>query len=193
MVVGPDYSTDIKDAQFDEVEALLCAAFPMDAEARLVRQLRADGDMLVEIQKPWEGRIGGYYALSRMQAPEGWACLAPMAVQPEWQGGRLAERNPNMDVGGSKDEMYRSPWRFGTRMLQELAAMYEIPLERLPANVPKTIVVLGQPSFYSRYGFSLERAQKLQSPYPLECTLILRHGDDVPEAELIFPAAFSKL
>ena len=175
------------------MDRLLKAAFPTDAEARLVRQLRADGNMLFESRKPWDGKIGGYYALSRMQAPEGWACLAPMAVRPEWQGGRLAERNPNMEVGGPKDEMYRSPWRFGTRMLQELEAMFEIPLERLPANAPETIVVLGKPSFYGRYGFSLERARKLKSPYPLEYTLILRRGEDVPEAELIYPRAFSEV
>lgn len=193
MVVGPDFSTSVNEEHYEEVDRLLKSAFPTDAEARLVRQLRADGDMLLESRKPWNGKTGGYFALSRMYAPEGWACLAPMAVRPEWQGGRLAERNPNMAVGGPKDEMYRSPWRFGTRMLQELAAIYEIPLERLPANVPKTIVVLGKPSFYGRYGFSWQRAQKLKSPCPLESTLILRCGDDVPEAELVYPRALSDL
>lgn len=193
MVVGPDTSNSVKEEHFDEVEKLLKAAFPTDAEARLVRQLRADGDMLYECRKPWDGKIGGYFALSRMQAPEGWACLAPMAVRPEWQGGKLAENNPNMEVGGPKDELYRRPWRFGTRMLRELQALVEIPLERLPASAPKTIVVLGKPSFYGRWGFSQERAQKLRSPYPLKYTLILRHGDDVPEAELIYPRAFSEM
>ncbi|MDC0658156.1 N-acetyltransferase [Leisingera sp. SS27] len=191
MVVGPDFSSSVKEEHFDEVEALLLAAFPTDAEARLVRQLRADGDMLAEFQKPWDGRIGGYYALSRMQAPAGWACLAPMAVRPEWQGGRLAERNPNMEAGGPEDESNRRPWRFGTRMLRELAQCYEMPAEAFEGQLPETIVVLGKPSFYGRYGFSLERAQKLKSPYPLEYTLILRRGDDVPEAELIYPRAFS--
>ncbi|UWQ78142.1 N-acetyltransferase [Leisingera sp. S132] len=191
MVVGPDFSSSVKEEHFDEVEALLLTAFPTDAEARLVRQLRVDGDMLYECRKPWEGKIGGYCALSRMQAPEGWACLAPMAVRPEWQGGRLAENNPNMEVGGPKDELFRSPWRFGTRMLQELESWYELRSERLRKRLPETIVVLGKPSFYGRYGFSRERAQKLKSPYPLDYTLILRRGDDVPEAELIYPRAFS--
>lgn len=192
MVAGPDFSSSVKEEHFEEVDGLLKAAFPTDAEARLVRKLREDGDMLFECRKPWDGKIGGYFALSRMQAPEGWACLAPMAVRPEWQGGKLAEKNPNMEVGGAKDELYRGPWRFGARMLQELQALIEVPPERLPASAPNTIVVLGKPSFYSRYGFSLERAQKLNSPYPLKYTLILRHGGDVPEAELIYPRAFSR-
>jgi putative acetyltransferase len=147
--------------------------------------------MLYEFQKPWMGKIGGYFALSRMQGPEGWACLAPMAVRPEWQGGKLAEANPNMGVGGENDERYRRSWRFGTRMLQHLQLMYEIPSKDLETRLPKAVVVLGNPSFYGRWGFSLDRAQKLRSPYPIEYTLILRRGEDVPEETLIYPRAFS--
>ncbi|KIC35538.1 GNAT family N-acetyltransferase [Leisingera sp. ANG-M7] len=193
MVVGPDTSNSVKEEHFDEVEELLLAAFPTDAEARLVRQLRADGDMLYECRKPWEGKIGGYYALSRMQAPAGWACLAPMAVRPEWQDGKLADSLPKVHAAGVEVKRHRPSFRFGSLMLQQLEAMFEFPLERLPAGVPRTIVVLGKPSFYGRYGFSLERARKLKSPYPLEYTLILRRGDDVPEAELVYPRAFSSL
>ncbi|MEP2718076.1 N-acetyltransferase [Pseudophaeobacter sp.] len=197
MVVGPDTMRDVSAAQYDEVEELLNAAFPTDAEARLVRKLRSDGDMLLEFQKPWEGRIGGYFALSRMQAPAGWACLAPMAVRPEWQGGKLAGGNPNMVVGEAQDEAYRRPWRFGSRMLQQLAGLYEMTLDGLldemPNQLPEAIVVLGEPSFYGRHGFDLARAQKLRSPYPLSHTLILKRGEDVPEQSLIYPAAFAEL
>ncbi|WP_424978593.1 GNAT family N-acetyltransferase [Leisingera sp. S232] len=191
MVVGPDFSSSVKEEHYEDVDALLKAAFPTDAEARLVRQLRADGDMWFECRKPWDGRIGGYFALSRMQAPNGWACLAPMAVRPEWQGGKLAENNPNMEVGGPKDELYRRPWRFGTRMLQELESWYELRSEKVRERLPEAIVVLGNPSFYGRHGFSQQRARRLKSPFPLEYTLILRHGDDVPEGELIYPRAFA--
>ncbi|WP_323784414.1 N-acetyltransferase [Leisingera sp.] len=193
MGIGPDVLTGVTDAHYDGVEALLKAAFPTDAEARLVRQLRADGDMLYEFQTPWEGKIGGYFALSRMRAPEGWACLAPMAVRPEWQGGRLAEGSPDMQVGGPRDEVCRGPWRFGARMLQHLQSCYDAAPAGVQEPLPGTIVVLGKPSFYGRHGFSLARAQKLSSPYPLEYTLILRRGDDTPEAELIYPRAFSAL
>jgi putative acetyltransferase len=141
--------------------------------------------MLYEFQKPWMGKIGGYFALSRMQGPEGGACLAPMAVRPEWQGGKLAEAKPNMGVGGSKDEANCGPWRFGTLMLQHLQAYYDIQTEEIQARLPTAIVVLGKPSFYGRWGFSLEQAQKLRSPYPLEYTLILQRGEEVPEETLI--------
>ncbi len=191
MGVGPDTMRVVTEDQFDEVDALLCAAFPTAAEARLVRRLRADDDMLHEFQTPWAGKIGGYFALSRMQAPYGWACLAPMAVRPEWQGGKLAENNPNMTVRGPQDETYRRPWRIGTRMLQHLQVLYEIPSEMYKARLPETVVVLGNPAFYGRWGFDKTRAQHLISPYPLEHTLILRRGDDIPSETLIYPKAFS--
>ncbi|MEP4036265.1 hypothetical protein [Pseudophaeobacter sp.] len=128
-----------------------------------------------------------------MQGPKGWACLAPMAVRPEWQGGRLAESKPNIQGTGSCDEANRGSWRFGSRMLRELADPYEGAAGELAPQMPEAIVVLGEPSFYGRYGFSLARAQKLHSPYPLSHTLILKRGVDMPEEELVYPAGFASL
>ncbi|MCB6179202.1 hypothetical protein LHP98_13835 [Rhodobacter sp. Har01] len=49
----------------------------------------------------------------------------------------------------------------------------------------------GKPAFHARCGLSLDRAARLQSPCPLDHTLIARPGDDCPEAELVDPAASS--
>ncbi len=191
MGVGPDTMLGVTEDQFDEVDALLRVAFPTDAEARLVRKLREDGDMLHEFQTPWAGKIGGYLALSRMQAPDGWACLAPMAVRPEWQRGKLAEDDTAMMVEGAGGEAHRNPWHIGTRMLQHLKTLYETPPEMYKTQLPEAIVVLGNPAFYGRWGFDKAQAQQLTSPYPLEYTLILRRGDDSPSETLIYPKAFS--
>ena len=78
-------------------------------------------------------------------------------------------------------------------MLRELSGLFDIPSATLQASLPEAIVVLGRPSFYARSGFSLERAQNLISPYPLDHTLILKQGDDAPEDAPIYPAAFSKI
>jgi putative acetyltransferase len=168
----------------DEIEALLVAAFGQPDEAALVRRLRADGDMWVELVKPWNGVIAGYAALSRMQAPAGWACLAPVAVLPRFQRGAAAP-----------DEAQRRHYAIGTRLAGEIA-MIAYSSESLRASgkdVPTTVVVLGEPRFYERAGFSAARAQKLVSPYSIEHTLIARPGDDVPVAQLIYPTAFSSL
>ena len=57
----------------------------------------------------------------------------------------------------------------------------------------KTVVVLGQVEFYEQGEFRAERAANLTSPYPIEHTLLAGPGEDAPEAELIYPAAFSAL
>ncbi|MEZ5715786.1 MAG: N-acetyltransferase [Paracoccaceae bacterium] len=57
----------------------------------------------------------------------------------------------------------------------------------------KTVVVLGEVPFYEKAGFSAARAAKLKTPYPVEHTMLAGPGSDVPEAELVYPAAFSVL
>lgn len=182
MVIGPDTVRKPRRDEFDEIHDLLVAAFDTPAEAKLVRQLRNDGAMAIELVKPWEGNIGAYVALSRMQAPEGWLCLAPIAVRPKWQGGALT-----LSLG------QKQQFRFGSRLLSQLALSHKRGLFAKPFGEDVSIVVLGKPSFYQRAGFSLDRARNLTSPYPLEYTLILRHGEEAPEATLVYPSAFEAL
>ncbi len=149
-------------ADHDAIDALLRAVFPGPEEARLVRALRAAGAIDMELVLPDDAGLAGYLALSRMNAPEGWLCLAPLAIAPEWQGRGL-----------------------GQRLVK--AAL------KLVAIKAQTVVVLGDPAFYARCGFSAARAARLTSPYPIDHTLISRPGDDRPETALRYPAAFDGL
>lgn len=54
----------------------------------------------------------------------------------------------------------------------------------------QTVVVLGDPAFYRRAGFSGWRAGALVSPFPISHTLIARPGRDRPRARLVYAAAF---
>lgn len=159
MVVGPDYMRGLRTGEEDAVEALLHAAFPGPQEAGLVRRLRAEGRIEMEIVLPWQGEIVGYLALSRLLAPQGWLALAPVAIGPAWQGRRL-----------------------GARLVAMTMQLVKIKQQ--------SVVVIGKPSFYARAGFSHQRAAKLRLPYPLEFTGYFGPGVDVPEATLIYPAAF---
>lgn len=181
MVIGPDTTHAAVKIQHPKIDGLLRRAFETDAEANLVKRLRKDGDMWHEMIKPWNGIIGGYAALSRMKSPNGWACLGPVAVHPEFQNGALS---PN-------DEM-RTYWSFGTRLIRELCDFYSFPVSTnmIDRGFPKAIVVLGKKTFYERAGFSSERAQKLISPFPIEHTLIAKAGNDMPEETLVYPDAF---
>lgn len=165
MVSSPDPSRPATPADHRDIDALLRAAFPGADEAELVHQLREGGEMLSEVVTPWHGRIVGYYALSRMRAPAGWACLAPVAVLPAYQNGAQGVH-------------------LGSKLMHDLVTSIR------RSSAIDTVVVLGDPPFYARAGFSLERAARLNSPYPIDHTLILRPGNDRPQAELIYPAAF---
>jgi putative acetyltransferase len=179
MAIGPDVST-MRPSDVEEVDALLRAAFPGPEEAALVRDLRADGAMVSERIVRWQGRIGAYAGISRMVAPEGWFALAPVAVLPESQNGALGRDQPEM----------QPYYRFGTRIVRQTATDYIehghlFRPELKPKDGRATLVVLGKPSFYARCGFSLERAARLTSPYPVAHTLIARAGDDIPEETLV--------
>ena len=169
MVVGSDVARQMRADEVEAVDVLLRAAFPGPEEAALVRQLRADGAMVAEFV------MGGavdlaYAAISRMEAPEGWLCLAPVAVTPAAQGRRIGSRLVRLVVEAVRGGI----------------------LPKAGDDLP-TLVVLGEPSFYTRAGFSLERAARLTSPYPISHTLIARAGDDVPERQLIYPPAFGNV
>lgn len=201
MVIGPDTARNALPEEFDEIDALLEAAFDRRAEADLVRRLRQDGSMAWETVMPWYDRgrglrrIGAYAAISRMVAPANWFCLGPVAVWPAWQNGALALTE---DSAPAKD--LQTYFRFGSRLVGLVTMGFddEAFIRRalgaaglLDGPETPTLVVLGKPSFYARAGFSLERAARLTSPYPISHTLIARAGADVPERHLIYPAAFA--
>jgi len=52
------------------------------------------------------------------------------------------------------------------------------------------VVVLGQVEFYERGGFSLTRAARLETPYPVSNTMLAGPGDNVPSEMLKYPRAF---
>lgn len=158
----PDHMRAARASDHAAIDALLRAAFPTAAEARLVQDLRQSGEMDLELVLPDDGGLAGYLALSRMVEPAGWLALAPLAIAPVWQGRGL-----------------------GRRLIA--AAL------KLAAIKGQTVVVLGDPAFYSGCGFSHPRAARLTSPYPLSHTLIAGPGDDAPVATLRYPAAFAGL
>lgn len=185
MPIGPDFTTAAREEQHQEINDLLIAAFGRPDEAALVDRLRADGDMWCELVKPWQGVIAGYAALARMRSPEGWACLAPLAVLPRFQRSSAA---PTSDL--------KRYYAVGTRLAQEITIAAQMSHTLRAADgqpLPATVVVVGRPIFYERAGFSWARAQQLLAPYPLANTLIARPGDDAPTERLIYPPAFKML
>ena len=157
-----DNSQDTTSDFREMVDALLRSAFDSSDEADLVKRLRTDKDLAGEIILEAKAGLMGYAALSEMVAPEGWLCLAPVAVEPAAQG-----------------------HGHGKKLLELVLKWAE---ER-----DATVVVLGNPDFYAKNGFSSDRAARLKGRYPVKYTLLAGPGEDVPEETLVYPAAFDGL
>ena len=119
-------------------------AFPSDGEARLVDQLRENGKALISLVAEVAGRIVGHILFSPVSIVEGDSeiakglGLAPMAVIPDFQG-----RGIGTDLVGEGLALSR-------------AAGYGF------------VVVLGEPSFYRRFGFRQASLLRLRNEYGAE-------------------------
>ncbi len=122
------------------IHAVHVAAFPTDAEARLVDALIGDGDQLVSVVADDGVAIIGQCLFSRMtvvaeRASIPATALAPVAVRP------LHQRQG-----------------VGTAMIQAgLATLEEAGIG--------LCFVLGDPAYYRRFGFSASAARPFASPY----------------------------
>ncbi|MFK7754527.1 MAG: GNAT family N-acetyltransferase [Sedimentitalea sp.] len=92
MRSSPDFMRAMVLGEEPDVSALLSAAFKGDDEVQLVKDLRRAGDMMGEQVMTVEDKVIAYAGLCRMVAPANWLCLAPVAVDPEWQGRRIGRR-----------------------------------------------------------------------------------------------------
>ena len=81
----PGFTRPMRSGEEEGVRDLLETAFGGTDEGRLVDGLRKSGDMAGEMVLPMGERVIGYYALSRLTAPKGWLCLAPVAIAPDLQ------------------------------------------------------------------------------------------------------------
>ena len=124
------------------------AAFGRADEGRLVDELRAGSHVLVSVVAVVEGNVVGHILFSRMWIETASrrvdaVALAPVAVRPEYQ---------RKGIGGL------------------LIVRGFVLLRGLGEH---TVIVLGYPEYYSRFGFSSEKARLLESPFPPEAYMAM--------------------
>lgn len=159
---------DIRPEQPEDTTAIgdvVTAAFGQADEARLIETLRADGNIAASLVAVLDGRIIGHVLLSKMQAPFSAVALAPFAVHPAYQGQRVG----------------------GTLMRTAIARARLLGAE--------AIFVLGDPAYYSRFGFKVEAASQFTSPYAGPHLMVLAMGGTLPVSEgvIVHAPAFSEL
>ncbi len=151
-----------------EIRALLEASFPGDGEALLVDRLRSDGDIVLSLVAEDEGVVIGYIAFSRLiveggEAPFRAVALAPLAVYTDYQQQGVA-----------------------TRLVNEAHACLAALGETLS-------VVLGEPDFYARFGYSNRRVAGFESDYQSPYLMALSFGLAPASGTLVYPPAFAML
>jgi putative acetyltransferase len=152
------------------VANLLREAFGGAAEARLVARLRAEGATLFGLVAEDDGgAILGHIAFSRLEVRSGEraldaASLAPVAVAPERQGAGIG------------------------------ASLVRAGIEECRKQNLALIVVLGEPAYYARFGFSAEAAKRLDAPYSGEAFMALELTPNVLDGvvwKVVYPRAFA--
>ena len=124
----------------DEISALLDLAFGGTEESGLVARLRAQGAVIVALVATENGRILGHVLFSELPIETGGkalraGALAPLAVTPERQ---------RQGIG---------------------AALVRAGLEACRERGVAAAIVLGDPDYYPRFGFSTAAARNLRAPF----------------------------
>ena len=142
------------------------AAFPTSGEAKLVDQLRADGDLVISVVAVHAGDILGHAAFSRMRAPFPALGLGPVGILPAHQRCGLG------------------------------AALIRAGLERAKQRGWEGVFVLGDPSYYERFGFTPALASGFSCRYAGPHFMALPVNGDAlprPHGNVAYPAAFDSL
>jgi putative acetyltransferase len=158
-------------ADASAIRAVHEAAFPTSLEADLVEALVADGDAVVSLVDAANGEIFGHVLLSRMRVTGEDRMfralgLAPVAVLPGHQGAGI-----------------------GARLIEGALAIARATGEEL-------VFVLGEPAYYTRFGFAPETSAPFASPYagPYFMALKLDESLALPKTgEAAYAPAFAGL
>ena len=134
-------------------------------EAAIVRNLRASGCLTLALIAEIEGLVRGHVAASSVQIDGrsvNWFGLGPVAVEPTTQG-----------IG------------LGTALINECLA-------KLQGIGAAGCVVLGEPTFYGRFGFKSIAGLIYPGP-PTEHFMALPFGCEVPQGVVNYHAAFNSV
>ncbi len=163
FVIEPERPED-----FGSIRELTVTAFDgRTEEADLVEALRTGRDMLLALVARSAEEVVGHVAFSRLMVEDptgetGAVGLAPIAVRPDLQNQGLGARL--IEAGCS-----------------ELLALGE-----------SVVLVVGSPSYYTRFGFSVEAAERYPSAYsgPYFMARFLQDPAMSPRGKVTYPEAF---
>lgn len=162
MILRPEHPGD--EAVIGAVTAAAFEGHPHSdgSEPRIIERLRAAGVMTLSLVAEKEGEVVGHVAFSPVTFPggeDGWFGLGPISVRPDLQG---------QGIGG--------------QLVRE-------GLRRLRDDGAKGCILVGEPAYYQRFGFSDEH--NLTTPdVPHAYLLALPLNGAVPSGIVAFHPGF---
>ncbi|QND51721.1 N-acetyltransferase [Phyllobacterium sp. 628] len=142
-------------------------AFEAPDEAQLVQSLIDGNNVVLELIALLDGVIAGHILFSRLRVEGNTVfeavALAPLSVAPEHQGKGIG------------------------------SALIKAAHEQLIAAGETLAVVLGDPGYYGRFGYTREQALGFTSPYQGEYLQAQAFGDAPTSGTLIYAPAFGAL
>lgn len=140
-------------------------AFGQQTEAGLVDALVAGGDVVLELVAVEDGQVVGHVLFSRLYVEAGGrqhpaVALAPLAVEPSFHG---------TGIGG--------------------ALIREAHLRLREAGETLSLV-LGDPAYYGRFGYTHARAAGFESDYQCEALQAFAWGEAPESGRLVYASAF---
>jgi putative acetyltransferase len=132
----------------DAVDALTRQAFGGDYEAELLERLRHEGLVIVSFVALDENKVVGHITLSVLPTEVDGktlraACLAPLSVDPLYRQQGVGAQLVRRGMQALREDEYHA------------------------------LFVLGDPSYYARFGFSSAMARKIECPFPGEAFMAL--------------------
>ena len=122
-------------ADRDQIRAVVTDAFGQQAEADLVTALHADGDAIISLVAVEEDAIVGHVMFSRMTAPKRALGLGPVSVSPARQRSGIG------------------------------SALIRAGLVQASNARWQSVIVLGEPDYYGRFGFKAALTEGFASPF----------------------------
>lgn len=148
------------------VYRLAAAAFGGESEADLIVALNDSADREISLVMDDGDRIIGHILFSRLQAPDGSLALAPVSVAPDRQNGGVGSGLIRAGIARAR----RGGWG--------------------------AVFLLGEPAYYTRFGFDVAAAAKFDTPYPKDYFMALELEPGFLAARtgaVIYPPPFQAL
>lgn len=149
-----------------QVYDLVSAAFEQHDEANLIIGLREGDHVAASMIALEDGVIVGHILLSKLVNPEGFLALAPVAVIPAQQ---------RQGIG---------------------SALIKRAIAKAQTDGWLGIFLLGDPAYYTRFGFRVEDAAKFETPYPKNYFMALELSPGAlatASTTVVYPPPFSML